>query len=286
METPATEVGTDVLIGGGGVAGCMAAIEERGQSARALIADNARFLERAGSVGRGVDQLLTPLNSGPEWDTPAFLLTYVPQLTDGLVDIQVTERVVNEMLEALRRLEEIGINFRDPGTGEYFRTRAFGLPGEYHLNFDRKTFQYQLGRHTVSCGVTFLPRNMAPWTRSRLGRRWPVSPSRWSWWPACRAGLRRPDTRHRDRLRGSPQDRSGPGQGDGGLEGAFRPGRHAQDKRLLDRVPARLLPAWTTSLGRCCQTGTWSPVPLACDLMSPSAEPCRCCVRIEESVMP
>ncbi|HUY50847.1 MAG TPA: FAD-binding protein [Streptosporangiaceae bacterium] len=160
MEIQPTIMSTDVLIVGGGVAGCLAAMEARAGGASVIIADKARFLERAGSVGGGVDQFLTPLNSGPDWDTPQYLLTHVPALTDGLVDVDVAERVVYEMPRVLHVLQDIGINFRDPDTGEYLRTRAFGLPGEYHLNFDGKTFKYQIGRHVMGCGVKFLPRTM------------------------------------------------------------------------------------------------------------------------------
>ena len=151
---------TDVLVVGGGVAGCLAAIEARSAGANVLVADKARFLERAGSVGGGVDQFLTPMNSGPEWDTPGYLLLHIPALTDGLVDIDVAERVVYEMPQVLGRLTDIGIDFRDPDTGDYLRTRAFGLPGEFHLNFDGKAFKYKIGRYTVGCGAKFLPRTM------------------------------------------------------------------------------------------------------------------------------
>jgi adenylylsulfate reductase subunit A len=160
MVTQPATMNTDVLIVGGGVAGCLAAMEARAGGASVVIADKARFLERAGSVGGGVDQFLTPMNSGPDWDTPGYLLTHIPALTDGLVDIDVAERVVHEMPRVLQVLQNIGINFRDPDTGEYLRTRAFGLPGEYHLNFDGKTFKYQIGRHVMGCGVKFLPRTM------------------------------------------------------------------------------------------------------------------------------
>lgn len=160
MDSVRTHLDTDVLIIGGGVAGCAAAIRARAAGMRVTIADKARFLERAGSVGGGVDQYLSTLSSGPEWDTPGFLLTHVPTLTDGLVDIDVAERVVYEIPEVLRVFEEIGINFRDPDTGEYLRTRAFGLPGEYHLNFDGKLFKYHIGRHVMTLGVKFLPRTM------------------------------------------------------------------------------------------------------------------------------
>lgn len=160
MDAERTSIDADVLIVGGGVAGCLAAIEARQDGASVLVADKARFLERAGSVGGGVDQFLSPMNSGPEWDSPQYLLMHIPVLTDGLVDLDVAEQVVHEMPKTLRKLEEIGIDFRDPETGDYLRTRAFGLPGEYHINFDGKRFKYQIGRHARSLGTQFLPRTM------------------------------------------------------------------------------------------------------------------------------
>ncbi|MGH3347316.1 MAG: FAD-binding protein [Nocardioides sp.] len=155
-----TRLDTEVLVVGGGVAGCLAAIEALDAGASVLVADKAKFLERAGSVAGGVDQFMTPLGAGEEWDTPQHLMTFVPALTDGLSDLDVAERAVHELPRVFERLTEIGIDFTDPTTGEYFRTRAFGLPGEYHLNFDGSRFKYQLGRYTVGHGARFLPRTM------------------------------------------------------------------------------------------------------------------------------
>lgn len=155
-----TRLETDVLVIGGGVAGCLAAIEARELGADVLVADKAKFLERAGSVAGGVDQFMTPLNSGPEWDTPQHLMMHVPGLTDGLTDIDVAERAVHELPRVFQRLADIGIDFTDAETGEYLRTRAFGLPGEYHLNFDGSRFKYRLGRHVRGTGAKFLPRTM------------------------------------------------------------------------------------------------------------------------------
>lgn len=152
---------TDVLIIGGGVAGSLAAHEAREAGHEVLILDKAKLLERAGSVGGGVDQYLTPMNSGAEWDTPANLLLHIPTLTDGLVDMEVAERVVHEMPEVLRRLEGMGIDFKDPDTGEYLRTRAFGLPGEFHLNFDGKRFKYRIAKAVKKGGSRFIGRAMA-----------------------------------------------------------------------------------------------------------------------------
>jgi adenylylsulfate reductase subunit A len=155
-----TQMQTEVLIVGGGVAGCLAAIYARDAGAAVLVADKARFLERAGSVAGGVDQFMAPLNAGEEWDTPQHLMAFVPGLTDGLSDLDVAERAVHELPRVFDRLVDIGIDFTDPTTGEYFRTRAFGLPGEYHLNFDGSKFKYQLGRYTVGHGAKFLSRTM------------------------------------------------------------------------------------------------------------------------------
>ena len=155
-----TRMQTDVLVVGGGVAGCLAAIEALDDGATVLVADKAKFLERAGSVAGGVDQFMTPLNGGEEWDTPQHLMSFVPGLTDGLSDLDVAERAVHELPRVFQRLVDIGIDFTDAATGEYFRTRAFGLPGEYHLNFDGSRFKYQLGRYTVGHGARFLPRTM------------------------------------------------------------------------------------------------------------------------------
>ena len=95
-----TRLRTEVLVIGGGVAGCLAAIQARDAGADVLVADKARFLERAGSVAGGVDQFMTPLDDGPEWDTPQHLMTFVPMLTDGLTDLDVAERAVHDSRES------------------------------------------------------------------------------------------------------------------------------------------------------------------------------------------
>ncbi len=151
---------TDVLVVGGGVAGCLAAVEAREAGADVLITDKAKLLERAGSVGGGVDQYLTPMEQGEDWDTPEFLLLHIPKLTDGLVDMEVAERVIKEMPVVLRRLEGMGIDFRDPDTGDYLRTRVFGLPGEFHLNFDGKRFKYRIAKGVKKAGAQLIGRTM------------------------------------------------------------------------------------------------------------------------------
>ena len=155
-----TRMEADVLVVGGGVAGCLAAIEALDAGASVLVADKAKFLERAGSVAGGVDQFMTPLNGGEEWDTPAA----PDELRPG--PHRRAQRPGRRRARGARAPRGLPAAHRHrhrlhrPDTGEYFRTRAFGLPGEYHLNFDGSKFKYKLGRYTVGHGARFLPRTM------------------------------------------------------------------------------------------------------------------------------
>jgi succinate dehydrogenase/fumarate reductase flavoprotein subunit len=101
------------------------------------------------------------MESGPEWDTPEFLLKHLPDLTDGIVDMEVAGRVIHEMPRILRKIEGLGVDFKDPRTGEYSRHPSFGLPGAYHINFDGTDFKRRIGKHVRSGKATVLMRTMA-----------------------------------------------------------------------------------------------------------------------------
>ncbi len=152
-----TEVRTDVLIVGGGVAGCLAALAARETGAEVLVCDKGGRLAWSGSVAGGVDQFLAVLET-EEWDQPDFLMQSVSQLTDGLVDLPVVERMVYELPRVFRRIEATGVRFRDKESGEYMRHRAFGLPGAYHVDFDGKKFKQTIARGVRRSGAAELTR--------------------------------------------------------------------------------------------------------------------------------
>ncbi len=154
-------IDTDLLIVGGGVAGSMAAIPALEAGLSVTICEKGRLLDRCGSVGNGVDHYLTVMESGPEWDTPEFLLKHIPGLTDGIVDMEVTSRVIHEMPKILRKIEGMGVDFKDPRTGQYERHPSFGLPGAYHINFDGTDFKARIGKHVRAGKATILMRTMA-----------------------------------------------------------------------------------------------------------------------------
>lgn len=154
-------VETDLLVIGGGVAGSMAAIPALEAGLNVTVCEKGRLLDNCGSVGCGVDHYLTVMESGSEWDTPEFLIKHLPELTDGIVDIEVAGRVIHEMPKILRKIEGMGVDFKDPRTGTYSRHPSFGLPGAYHINFDGTDFKRRIGKHVRAGKATLLMRTMA-----------------------------------------------------------------------------------------------------------------------------
>lgn len=155
-----TTLDTDLLVVGGGVAGTMAAIPALEAGLKVVICEKGKVLDRCGSIGCGVDHYLTVMDTGPEWDTPAFLLKHVPELTDYIVDMAVATRVIEEMPRIFRKIESFGVDFKDRQTGTYYRLRSFGLPGTYHINFDGTDFKKCLGERVRKGKATVLMRTM------------------------------------------------------------------------------------------------------------------------------
>jgi succinate dehydrogenase/fumarate reductase flavoprotein subunit len=139
----------------------MAAIPALEAGLSVVICEKGKVLDHCGSVGCGVDHYLTIMDSGPEWDTPEFLIKHVPELTDGIVDMAVTSRVIHEMPKVLHKIETFGVNFKDPRYNDYYRLRSFGLPGTYHINFDGTEFKKHIGQHVRKLKGTVLTRTMA-----------------------------------------------------------------------------------------------------------------------------
>jgi len=155
-----TRIDTDVLVVGGGVAGTMAAIPALEAGLKVVICEKGRVLDHCGSIGCGVDHYLTVMDTGPEWDTPEYLLKHVPDLTDGIVDMAVAGRVIREMPRIFRKIESFGVDFKDQRTGTYYRLRSFGMPGTYHINFDGTDFKKHLGERVRKGKATVLMRTM------------------------------------------------------------------------------------------------------------------------------
>ena len=150
---------TDVAIVGGGLAGLNAgiAIGERNGSAVIIEKGNIR---RSGSIAGGVDHFMAYLNQEGDWDTEEAYLEYVKNAVYGIVNLKVHKRVFcDELEEAIRRMEKIG-NPLYMEDGSYFRTRSFGMPGPYFINFNGKDLKPKLARYALKLGCTALNRTI------------------------------------------------------------------------------------------------------------------------------
>lgn len=161
---------TDVLVVGGGVAGSMAAIPALEAGLKVVICEKGKVLDHCGSIGCGVDHYLTIMDSGPEWDSPDFLIRHLPELTDYIVDLEVAGKVVREMPRIFRKIESFGVDFKDKRLNDYYRLRSFGLPGTYHINFDGTDFKKHIGERVRKGKATVLMRTMVTQLLTRDNR--------------------------------------------------------------------------------------------------------------------
>ena len=79
---------------------------------KVVLCEKGKVLDHCGSIGCGVDHYLTVMDTGPEWDSPGYLIRHVPELTDYIVDMAVAGRVIREMPRIFRKLESFGIDFK------------------------------------------------------------------------------------------------------------------------------------------------------------------------------
>jgi adenylylsulfate reductase subunit A len=155
-----TKVETDVLIIGGGLAGCNAAIGAAENGGRVVVLDKGR-IERSGDIAGGVDHFMAYLEEGEPWDTPDAYLEYVGRIARGAIDLRITEAVFCRGLkDSINRMARIGNPLTHPQTGGFYRTKSMGQPGPYFINFNGKRLKPLLGREVRRLGCTVLDRTV------------------------------------------------------------------------------------------------------------------------------
>lgn len=162
LKDPLQTIEADVLVVGGGVSGSLAVIGAAEAGARVVVCDKDGRLERAGSVAGGVDHFFAVLEEGPEWDTPEYLMKYMPALVEGVADIEAVERLIRGLKPMVHLMETLGVDFRDPENPDipYYRHRSFRMLGTYTINFDGTNFKHIIGRSARRTGAKVLERTM------------------------------------------------------------------------------------------------------------------------------
>ncbi len=155
-----TLIETDVLIIGGGLAGCNAAIGAAENGARVVVLDKGK-IERSGDIAGGVDHFMAYLEEGEQWDTADAYLEYAGRIARGAIDLGITEAVFCNGLKAtIERFARIGNPLTNPQTGKFYRTKSMGQPGPYFVNFNGKRLKPKLGQEVRRLGCTVLDKTV------------------------------------------------------------------------------------------------------------------------------
>src|SRR3989304_5268912 len=155
-----TRIETDVLIIGGGLAGCNAAIGAAEKGARVVVLDKGK-IERSGDIAGGVDHFMAYLEEGDPWDTADAYLEYAGRIARGAIDLRITEAVFCRGLkDSIDRMARIGNPLTQPRTGKFYRTKSMGQPGPYFINFNGKKLKPLLGKEVRRLRCTVLDRTV------------------------------------------------------------------------------------------------------------------------------
>lgn len=116
-EAPYREIETDLLIIGGGTAGCLAAVEarERAPNLRVLVMEKAH-IDRSGCLAAGMNAINVYLNSG---ETPEGFVKYVRADAMGLIREDLVLSMAREINAVVARVESWGLPVKKNAKGQY-----------------------------------------------------------------------------------------------------------------------------------------------------------------------
>jgi len=120
---------TDVLVIGGGTAGCYAALTvAENSAARVLIAEKAN-IKRSGCLAAGVNALNAYIVKG---QTPETYLAYVRNDAEGLIREDLVYTMSQRLNQVTKKLEDLGLVILKDAQGEYVSrgTRNIKINGE------------------------------------------------------------------------------------------------------------------------------------------------------------
>jgi adenylylsulfate reductase, subunit A len=149
---------TDVAVIGGGTAGLHTAMAAAEKGCDVLVVDKAN-INRSGAIAGGIDHFMAYMENGEDWDTRESYLRYVGRVARGAANLKIHEKVYcDELTDAIKRVERIGVSLRHPQTGEFYRTQSMGQPGPFWINFNGKRLKPKMAKEVRRLGCRVLNR--------------------------------------------------------------------------------------------------------------------------------
>ena len=153
---------TDVLIIGGGLAGCMAAIKAAEGDVSVTIVEKADT-RASGCAGTGIDHIwayIPPVHEKMGYSMEDIIESHTKGIANGFIDSELLHLIVRESYNRILDLEKFGLNFRyeDSKAPGKFRvvTQFHSVPST--LNFDGRDLKVHLTKEARKRGVKIINR--------------------------------------------------------------------------------------------------------------------------------
>jgi len=155
---PTTHIDADVLIIGGGSAGCMAGIRARevDPSARVVILEKGDMLY-SGSIARGMDAL--NIVADREDNTSELYVESSRLACEGILDGPPSYAMAERSMPLLRQLEDWGVCFPKDGEGRYQRLKVHPK-GKFLVAMQEPDLKKIIATKAYDAGCTVLNRTM------------------------------------------------------------------------------------------------------------------------------
>jgi succinate dehydrogenase/fumarate reductase flavoprotein subunit len=149
----------DLLIIGGGSAGCMAAIRalDLNPALRVVIFEKGD-IKYSGSIARGMDAL--NIVAIPNFTTPELYLEAISVASQGVVDAKASFEMARRSFELLKRLETWGVYFPTDKNGRY-RTLQYHPKGDFLVAMEEPDLKVMISRKAQDLGAVAVNRVMA-----------------------------------------------------------------------------------------------------------------------------
>jgi succinate dehydrogenase/fumarate reductase flavoprotein subunit len=165
---------TDVLVIGGGLAGCMAAIRARDLGARVLMAEKSHAL-CSGQAGSGIDHIwgyIPPVHSRIGWTLEDLVEDHMVGVAHGFAKRELIRFIASEVYPRVLDLEKLGVKIRYDDSA---LPGKFRLVHQFHsipssLNVDGYSIKAKLTRGAEKRGVKIINRLMVTDLLTKDGR--------------------------------------------------------------------------------------------------------------------